>query len=726
MFPSVRRRILQDMAYSLLILGYLLTIQKAHANLEAVELTHVPHSILAKCPRTFFASSNPEERALYVTPHVVAGRSPIAGGDKEVFIDPTEKEGIFRLAIGIFFPADSGNNSNFYEMRDAQANYCNFEAVRSHLNQQLGSGVKPYGKIVHMPVNAVFVTLPTLNGRTIKASKKDAPTMSEGTTIFEYVDRSFLAEYEIDEQELEEINMDLSRGSGLSAVVSFVFESRQNDGEVSLKVDAQSVKSNFEAQASGKPPFMGKAEVKAMLQSAVNSRNIETEVKGGITESSEHAIDNVLDRVLGGIEFNTKAVDIPPGDFAPTKGDSDYVNVSVVAEAIVSQLSERFRYRRSTAAIKTEVEIPVNIRSRPIDPYVKEVRIRDGFNPVAFPENIQAGESIRISPGHAYQVQRYWGEHRQYLTVGQISDLGLDALYPFMHDSSYEFSNIETSLGAYAVARECGLIGYSLQFLADFCSSYKFLRIQRYPMQEVESNQFDYAPDTLEKMADIPMYVSFSQVDGGQKKFTLAGLLYASDNDPDSKFLARIESESIVLDAVEDLGVVRFSGRFKKYKLQDDLRDEVNNNDSLSIYSTSPEHPEECREALAYGGSTDSCQWPAGVLLVDHKREDGSYIFSYRSDRELLDEAVIDYHWGWGESKDHNGDSNRMDEKAKRLRRDPRMRNQTTDDSDGLAIQNRIDNEAIKSYRAFLTTVSWPYPTPYRDQRLSNEETQSE
>lgn len=94
MHPLHHRLVMRALGLTLLLLTGLVAINPAHAALEAVELTNVPTDILASCNRSFFASSNVEERALYVTPHVVAGRSPLAGGEKEVFIDPKEEGGL--------------------------------------------------------------------------------------------------------------------------------------------------------------------------------------------------------------------------------------------------------------------------------------------------------------------------------------------------------------------------------------------------------------------------------------------------------------------------------------------------------------------------------------------------------------------------------------------------------------------------------------------------------
>jgi len=686
--------VLKPLTSIVLFASGLLFSSSAFSALEAVELTNVPTDILASCNRSFFKSSNEKERALYVTPHVVAGRSPIAGGEKEVFIDPTEDPDKFRLVIGIFFPRDSGDNTNFYEMRDAQANYCNFEAVKRHLNKHLEEENK-YVKIVHIPVNQVMVSLPSVGGQTVKPTRKVVEQDEENrTVVFEYVDRSFVAEFEIDRKELNEVNVDFSRGSGLPVLVTFDFESRQNDGEVIVHIDAQSVKTNFEAQASGKPPYMGKAEVKAMLQTAFDSQNMQIEVKGGITESSESALDKVIDLVLSSVSFSTKAAEIEAGEFSKTDGDSDYVNIEVVASAIISKLNQDFSYRRTTAAMKTEVEVPVNVSSTPIDPYVKDFYIRDGFNAKKFPTRIDAGQSIRISPGFAYQVTRHWGEKRQYITKGQISDLGFPVIYPFMYDSQYSYENIVGDLGTYALGKDCG--GLSWRYLLGMCVEYKFMRIQRFPTDEIRSNHFHYGPRTPKDFYEIPMYVAFTGIDAGQKIFTLDGLLKASQ-EPGSKFSARIDGESILIEAHEDLGLMKLGDRFKSYDLEKSERVSPNDNDVIRIYSASPEHPEGC-SGLVRGGDTSSCDWPEGVLLDYKNQKTGAYIFSFRADEVITDEALIDFHWGW-----NYYDENRMDKRAEL---------ETDHKTNGMPIDNRVDSRAIKAYRGFYVGVSWPFETP--------------
>lgn len=605
------------------------------------------------------------------------------------------------MVIGIFFPRDSGDNSNFYEMRDAQANDCNFEAVKHHLNKYLEED-KKYQKIVHLPLSGLSVSAPSL-GKTVKPMARAYEEAEKQATVFEYVDRSFIVEFDLTEKELDEVNLDFQRGTGLPLMVSFNFDSRQNDGEVIVNLDAASIKAKFEAQAAGKPKFLGSLEVKAMLQASIDSSNMRVEVKGGITERSEDVLDKVVNKVIDGLSFDQKAADIPAGEFTETKGDSDYISLEVVAQAIYSSLSQSFRYSRTTSALKTTVDIPVNVSHHAIDPYIKGFFIKDGFNSVRYPKLLKKGDTVLISPGYAYMGVRNWGEKRQYVTLGQMMDLGFTAIFPFLHDSFYSFKNVQGDLGSFAIGTTCHW--YSLQrvFGDYYCSYSRFLRIQRFPTDEIRGNRKQYAPKTKAQFAQMPMYVSFSRIDGGQKIFTLSGLLNASEQEI-APFEARIKGESIELTALEDLGLMRMGERFKKYDLAKEDRDPYNNNNVVKIYSTLPENPiEEC-PSLEYGGDTNSCHLfknetdldgngkPDVVLLYreDWKLPDGSHTFSYRSDIVITDEALIDHGWG----------AHRMDERADK---------EVDGGQNGMPINNRIDYHAIRSYRGFFATVSWPY-----------------
>ena len=204
---------------------------QTQASLEAVELELVPSDIKTNCNRSFFKSSMGNSKSLYVTPHVIAGRTPISGNKREIHIRTTPTPGKYVMNVGVFFPRDAEDATNAYELLDAQANFCNFESVLYWINRGKEESEK-FDRIEHLPLTSIEVSISGLELQAHIIGRVASGEENAEVDILEYNDRSYTAQFIIDDNDLDYINERLNRDSGLQLNVKYRFQARRKDGSI--------------------------------------------------------------------------------------------------------------------------------------------------------------------------------------------------------------------------------------------------------------------------------------------------------------------------------------------------------------------------------------------------------------------------------------------------------------------------------------------------------------
>lgn len=631
--------------------------KQSWAGLDAVELDLVPSDILVDCNRSFFKSSDPEVKSLFVTPHVVAGRSPIDGDGLQVHIFPTPEPGKYIFSVGVFFPRDAEDAINSYELRDAQANFCNFESVLHYINKGIAAEEDKFQEMVHLPLTSAEIRIANLNieahviGRTMRNPENGNGAEDEEVDILEYNDNSYTAEFVINDHELDYINSHMSTDEGLQLDIKYRFESRKKDGAIYVNMDGSKIAANFQAAANGQK-YLVKAEVQAHLQSSISAMDIEIDVKAGKSDSFKNVVDKIIDQVLANVKFEGKPEDAKSEALTPTEKKAlEVVEVKVVVDYLTAKSEFHFDYSESTLPSSTTAQTTARVKSDPIDPFLAEIVLRDGFDNGILPDFVKKGETIKITPAYSYIARREWKERISYLTKSQLNSLGVYEMFPLTKSSQFAIDNYEIMGQWMAEGEERDYFGLP-KLLAN---TFRWRRIQRFPVRTRRAKIRNYDIRESEDLKSVPASIAFSQVGGGFHRWTLDELLTENEY-----WIAKLEFGTVVLTAKQDLGQPTF--RIHSHRPYYDQLDKNGNR--------------------LYPHKNDKC-----TQMDKNKEGYCEYLYDFRVTVRALDEVVQEEHCGfksnWGLGCEAS-------------------------ESKPIAIKGRVDGWALDMYQAVHLMVTRP------------------
>lgn len=651
--------------FSLLGLG-----STALAGLQAVQLETIPTNILVDCNRTFFKSNEKDARVMYVTPHVVAGRAAVDGDRPEVHINTTPQPGKYILNIGVFFPRNGEGSISGYSSRDSHSTVCNYDAVTHYLNKIIDDEDKKYQSTNHLPLTSIEISIPGIRVSPYVIGRIVRGESTEQVDILEYLDNSYTAEFLINDDQLEYINERLVRDEGLQLDIRFRFQSRRKDGSITVDIDGSEVAKNFRAAAAGQK-LIAKADLKGTIQSAVTRSNINIDVQAGQTDAFAHIATQIVKKVLDNVDFETN-IERVDAEHVGTELKDKALSVSAVAEYLSSQMETHFSFNLSTTASDTTAQTTTRVHSmHPLDPSVVELRLRDSFPPVNTTDFIHAGETVKITPAYRYLVRRRWKEKKTYFSVEQMDHLGIHETFHEITNGKMELKDVEKNGQFYARGVWWGAWVAPMPWHP----TYRWRRIQRYPVTAGRVKVERFNVKTEEDLVDVPVSVAFSKINS-YNPFTLEELLEENE-----LFEAKFEYGTIVLTAKRDLGTMRLRETNSRpyYKQKDRHGNFLYANSKCpkgrTVYENTNMIANEDGSISLLPVSNDKNTPPLG--------EGCEFMYNYRVGVINLDEVIQEQYAGWGMGYGKI-------------------------DSEPMPVMGRIDRHALAMFQVFVMDITRP------------------
>lgn len=554
----------------------LLALPAQGAGIDSLRLDPVPIDARVECDRVFFSSSRRLPGTIFVMPRVAIGLS----GDSPLFAIEPAPGGGYRLHVGVYFPRDDERVKARFNRAMSEANRCNFETVQYFLNKKKASGETPVDTIARMPLTSIEVAIPGI----AKPYLIGRISQGEGEVdILSYFGASYTASFLLTEEEKDEVQARMAHAQGLEFGITFRFQARRLDGSVSAEIDWSALSASLEARAGAKLKVTA-PELEAMLRTSMSKQNVKISREEGQSAAFDKIADRVVEMVLSQkdlapAEKPTKALKEKEGD-----GAVRLIDLRAAIEFLHEQSTKTFFYEQVGKAESATAATSVNIKTRILDPYTREVQVVSGEADPTVPGGVKAGQSISFTPAYSYATRLEFKEKKSFLTAEQIKELDLPSKFEDLETGRMVIKNQEINGRLVGVGKWSLSAGPDALLQIYTSDRYNWERIERIPMELDEKPERVFKNGvTLEALHDLPVGLTFSAL--GRRMYTLEELVGDHPNWT-GEFS---DSGAVIIKAKRDLGLITFRETYvegRDYEAADVITDQVVQVERGMIYTT--------------------------------------------------------------------------------------------------------------------------------------------
>ena len=541
------------LAFLLLFLN--LTVASAKQNIESVQLDYVPLDTSVECNRIFFKSSQSNNaNTIYMIPKPILGTG--VKGAKVYYISrlPNNK---YQLKVNFYFPRNDESipsSSAILARKDLQ--YCNYDRVKSFLNQNVKDQNQWITTITKIPVTGIQINIDGIKATSYSGKK---PGSDDQLDIYDYDGKVVTAMFEITEEESLYFQSNLISSEGITAKVKFHFQARSRQSSISAKINSESLVQNLTAQLKGsKTKYISTAQFDAFLQRSVDNRSVEIISQNATPEMLSKITQIISDKVFSEIALANSQKSLPTKteqskkDSAASGGLVDInLAINVIQTKINQTINFDFVSNPESSVAQTDLRLQTD---RLNDPNLAEIRLTAGNADPTTSIYVNQNQEFTISLPYWYTEKTKYLASTKYLSLSEIQKFNLANYFPIILSQNMSITNLTINGTTLAQGRYTPLSDFNS---IPYPNKYRW-KITEYFPETSKSGSGNFNNLTLSALANLPIYISFSNFGDGLM-IKLTDLLKTNE------FVAAefIESTGqIVILAKKDLGTLRFRSRF--------------------------------------------------------------------------------------------------------------------------------------------------------------------
>lgn len=517
-----------------------ITVSQVAQAVEATHLSPIPLDVSAKCNSTFFRGMDEFAGTAFVVPRVILGRGPDRGLPIEIIPASGTPGTPYMMNVYLYFPSgDEINDGHGASSRSSDPLACNWQQVKTEMNKSASESQR-INRIAFLPLTNIELAIPGIRSVGVVGRGTSA---DQTVDVLNYMGQSLAFTFRITEEERKDFESRVVRANGLQAQVRFGFDAGKRDGSVRAFVDADSLMRELDAAAHGET-HIAKANLSAILKSALNSQSIQVEVQQG---SREGALDKISEKIFDKVMSSLKEMKDATDPVSPQSAPEDAkVSLKAVATFIANHYKSGIIYNNYSAPKMAVALVPLNMQTvRVAEPGLQQVEVSAGYKDPSSGIDIKEGDTISIAAGYSLLENITYKESRTWVTTSDIQMLGLSSLFPNLVDTgvSVEDQNINGTTVA---------VGTYNSYLKTWSPPLRWSRTQRFPVRT--RGALDYFDNGEGVMSALPVRVGFSRIGLTSwisfQQLMKEGRFWKSNFD--------VDTGRLILTAKQDLGVLQF------------------------------------------------------------------------------------------------------------------------------------------------------------------------
>jgi len=532
-----------------------LTMASAKQNIESVQLDYVPLDTSVECNRIFFRSSQSNSaNTIYMIPKPVLGTG--VKGAKVYYISrlPNNK---YQLKVNFYFPRNDESptvNSAILARKDLQ--YCNYDRVKSFLNQNVKDQNQLITTITKIPATGIQINIDGIKATSYSGKK---PGSDEQLDIYEYDGKVVTALFEISEEESLYFQSNLISSEGITAKVKFHFQARSRQSSISARINSESLVQNLTTQLkANKIKYISATQLDAFLQRSVDNRSVEIISQNATPEMLSKITQIISDKVLNEIALANSQKSLPAKvdqSKNTSTANNGLIDINLVLNVIQTKINQTINFdfvsNPESSVAQTDLKLQTD---RLNDPNLAEVQLTAGKTDPTTSISVSQNQEFTISLPYWHTEKTKYIGSTKYLSLSEIQKFNLASYFPIILSENMSIVNLTINgtplaQGRYTPLSEINNIPYP--------NKYRWKITEYFPeTSKISSGNFSNLK--LSTLANLPIYISFSNFSDGL-------MIKLSDLLKPNEFVQAefIESTGqIIVLAKKDLGILRFRSRF--------------------------------------------------------------------------------------------------------------------------------------------------------------------